>query len=261
MADKNTVRRYGERYARLLRLYPAPYRQRFGEAMRQTFEDALNERNEERRTLFTRALWMYADTSVGIIKAHNVSLFMQNNTSKRLGMWAGIVAILMLIPLVAMQFTSEMRWTLSDFVFMAVILFGAAAVYELVAKRLSNGWYRAAVGVAVVTSVALVWINGAVGIIGDGPINLLYAGVLAVGLVGALIARFRPDGMAHTLYAMAVAQMLVPTVAFVVRRPEFSPGVIQVFALNGVFALLFVGSALLFRKSATMLTTKPALHV
>ena len=54
----------------------------------------------------------------------------------------------------------------------------------------------------------LVWINLAVGIIGseDNPANLMYGGVLAVGVAGAVAARFRPGGMARALAATALAQ-------------------------------------------------------
>jgi hypothetical protein len=50
--------------------------------------------------------------------------------------------------------------------------------------------------------------NLAVGVIGteDDPANLMYVGVLAVGIIGAIIARFRPHGMARTLFATALAQ-------------------------------------------------------
>jgi hypothetical protein len=109
----------------------------------------------------------------------------------------------------------------------------------------------------VATALILVWVNAAVGIIGDGPVNLMYFGVLAVGLVGALIARFRPLGMAWTLFAMAIAQMLVPAIALVVWNPPFDPGIAPVFGLNAFFAALWVVSALLFRHSAAPWSNLP----
>jgi len=172
------------------------------------------------------------------------------NITKRLSVWAVVVALILLIPLVAMQFTEEVNWDLFDFAFMGTLLFGSALTYELIARKMSNVAYRAAVGVAVVTAVLLVWINGAVGIIGDGPVNLMYFGVLAVGLIGALIARFRPRGMARALFATALAQFLVPVIALIIWKPDFAPGVLKVFGLNAFFVMLFVGSALLFRRAS-----------
>lgn len=175
-----------------------------------------------------------------------------------------VPGIVLLIPLVAMQFSDEVKWTFFDFVVCGVILYGARFTYEWVASRESTIAYRAAVGMAVVTALILVWINGAVGIIGDGPVNVLYAGVLVVGFIGVLIANFQPLGMARALVATAIAQMLVPVIAFTIWKtgwqdllidpnsphPPFDPGVVQVFILNGVFATMFVGSALLFRNAA-----------
>src|SRR5678816_1102025 len=46
------IRRYRKRYAKLLRLYPQAYRERFGESMEQTFNDICNERVKEGKGLF-----------------------------------------------------------------------------------------------------------------------------------------------------------------------------------------------------------------
>jgi len=96
------------------------------------------------------------------------------------------------------------------------------------------------------------WVSGAVGIIGseDNPVNLMYWAVFAVGLIGSLISRFKPRGMARTLFATALVQVLVPVVALIIS-PEVSwgnVGVIGVFVFNSIFALPFAGSAMLFRR-------------
>jgi hypothetical protein len=172
-------------------------------------------------------------------------------STRRLAVWAGIVALILMIPVVAMQASDEWNWDLFDFIFAGAVLFGAALGYELVAPRGGTTAYRAAVGVAAVTALVLVWINAAVGIIGDDEVfNLIYFGVLAVGVAGALIARFRPQGMARTLFSVAVAQMLVPlaVLALPTHRDVLwePPGIVGVFILNSIFAALWVGSAMLF---------------
>jgi len=166
----------------------------------------------------------------------------------RIARWS-IPALLLLVPLVAMQVSDEWNWTPRDFVFIGTILYGAVFTYELVARKAVTTAYRAAVGVAVVTAVLLLWVNGAVGIIGDGPVNLMYFGVPAIGIAGAFIASLEPRGMAWALFAMALAQMLVPVIALVVWNPPFDPGVLPVFILNGVFAGLWLTSAGLFRRA------------
>jgi hypothetical protein len=104
---------------------------------------------------------------------------------------------------------------------------------------------------AVVTGLVLIWINGAVGLIGseDNPANLMYAGVLAVGGIGAMKARLEPMGMAWAMLATAVAQFMVPVIAVMIWRPDFSPGVVGVFLLNGFFVMLFGGAAWLFGRA------------
>ena len=64
---------------------------------------------------------------------------------------------------------------------------------------------------AVVAALLLVWLSLGVGIIGkDGdPAIVMYFGVLAIGIAGALIARLRPLGMTRALLATALAQALV----------------------------------------------------
>jgi hypothetical protein len=106
--------------------------------------------------------------------------------------------------------------------------------------------------VALTASFILVWLSLGVGIIGaDGdPANMMYFGVLAVGIIGAIVARFRPHGMARALFATALAQASVAVIALIFGLGlPWSPPV-EILALNGFFVGLFVGSALLFRHAA-----------
>jgi len=159
----------------------------------------------------------------------------------------GTAAALLLLPWVAMQLSAPgVLWTGSDFVVMGVILAAACGTYELGAWLSGNGAYRAAFGVAVVAGFLLVWINLAVGIIGDEDdgANLLFGGVLAIGLIGALIARFQPQGMARAMVAMAIAQVLIGATALVAGWGYEAAG------LGGFFGALWLTSAALFRKAA-----------
>ncbi len=160
---------------------------------------------------------------------------------------------MLLLPLLAMQVTDEMDWDVADFALFGAMLVGAGGTYELAARMTGNTAYRAAVGVAVAAAFILVWMNLAVGIIGseDNPANLMYGGVLAVGIIGAAIARFEPHGMARALVATALAQALVGVIAltagFGSTAPSFPEA--RVF-LTGFFVALWLGSAWLFRKAA-----------
>jgi hypothetical protein len=179
--------------------------------------------------------------------------------SKSITRIALATALLLLIPLVAMQFTQEVVWTSSDFVIAGILLFGAGLTFELVARRGDSPAYRLAAGATLGLALLLVWVNLAVGLIGseNNPANLLYGGVLAVLLIGAIIARLRPRGMARTLFATALAQMLVPFIALLIWKPQVGAdaaalqGIVQVIGVNAFFAALWVGAALLFRRAST----------
>lgn len=162
-------------------------------------------------------------------------------------------AFILLLPFLAMQFTEEVAWDLADFAVAGVLLFGAGLTYELAARTAAgNIAYRAAIGVAVAAALILVWVNLAVGLIGaeDNPANLMYFGVLAVGIVGAIVARFRPRGMAVALFTMALAQVLVAVIALIsgLGHPWSEP--LEILFLNGFFVFLFTGSAWLFWRAA-----------
>ncbi len=163
----------------------------------------------------------------------------------RMAIW-GSATLLLLLPWVAMQFTGEVNWTLFDFLVFGAMLAVACGTYELATRLTANTAYRAAVGVAVAAAFILVWINLAVGIIGteDNPANLMFGGVLAVGIIGAIIARFRPRGMARALVVTALAQALVAVIVLVTGLSY------EALILTGFFAAPWLTSAWLFRKAA-----------
>lgn len=169
----------------------------------------------------------------------------------RIAAWAAPVVFLLAIA-VAARFTSEVQWSAGDFVLAGVLLFGSLGAYELAARRTSNSAYRAGAGVAIAAVLLLIWINGAVGIIGseNNDANLMYGGVLAVAVIGALLTRFRPRGMARVLFATAFAQALVATIALIGGLGAPASGPAEIVLLNGFFVALFAGSARLFQEAA-----------
>lgn len=115
---------------------------------------------------------------------------------------------------------------------------------------------RMAAGAALAAALLLVWLSLGVGIIGrDGdPANRMYLGVIAVGLLGALAARFRPRGMAWAMAAAALAQAAVGTVAVFGGLGRPYSGALELTLLNGFFVVMFAGSAWLFRRAARKTT-------
>jgi hypothetical protein len=150
----------------------------------------------------------------------------------------------MLMPLVAMQFTDEVNWDGTDFAVFGAMLAVAGGTYELAARMTENSAFRGATGVAVAAAFILIWMNLAVGIIGteDNPLNLVYGGVLAVAIIGAVIARFQPEGMARALVATALAQAFAAVIAQVAGH--------FTWILTAFYVALWLTSAWLFRKAA-----------
>ena len=164
----------------------------------------------------------------------------------RMAGWS-IAALLLLLPLVAMQFTREVNWTPFDFALAAVMIGGVGLAFELTVRATRNNAYRGAVAIAIAAAFLLIWIDGAAGIIGDedNPLNLLYVGVIAIAFGGAAWARFRPRGASRAMLAAAVATIAVGMVAVVAGGSE-PPGIVGLVVLNGFFVALFLGSSWLF---------------
>ncbi|MBX3565038.1 MAG: hypothetical protein KF730_10735 [Sphingomonas sp.] len=170
----------------------------------------------------------------------------------RLARW-GAGAGLLLVPAVAMRFTSEVNWGPEDFIVMGGMIVLALGAYELLATKAGNAAYRIASALAVLGAFLLVWINLAVGIIGDegNPANLMYFGVLAILTGGAAFAKGRAAAMARTLFAVAGAQMLIAAVAVLGHMGSEGPiwprDILGVTAILSGIALL---SGALFRHSS-----------
>ena len=112
--------------------------------------------------------------------------------------------------------------------------------------------YRLAVLVTVGTTLVLIWLSLGVGIIGaDGdPANAMYFSVPATGVIGAIIARLKPLGMARTLSAMASAQGVIAAIALIGGLGLPWSGPAEIILLNGFFVAVFVAAAWLFKRSA-----------
>jgi len=164
----------------------------------------------------------------------------------RIAGWS-FAALLLLLPLVAMHFTAEVNWTASDFAVAAVMIGAVGTAFEVTVRATRNTAYRGALAIALAAAFLLIWINGAVGIIGDedNPLNLLYFGVIAIAFGGIAWSRFQARGAARAMMAAAIANAAVGVVAVIGGRNE-PPGIVGLVALNGFFVLLFLGAAWLF---------------
>lgn len=178
---------------------------------------------------------------------------------KRILRIALIVALLLVVPLVFTLLGSGVdgdgwHWTFFDFVVAFILLFGAGLTYELVSRKMKNGNQKIAAGLAVLTALGLMWVNAAVGIIGnDNGSNLLYFAALIVGLISAIVVRFNPRKLASVSFIVAGLIFLVPIIALLIWNSYMDPWVREfpeVFVLNSVFVVLYVISGFLFRRAS-----------
>jgi hypothetical protein len=157
------------------------------------------------------------------------------------------------VLLLSIPFFAGFDWSLADYLFMGLLLGLAGVLIELgVRASRGNVAYRLGVALAVLAGFLLIWVNGAVGLLGDenNPANLMFGGVIVVALIGAAGARFRAAGMARAMLAATAAQGLsgVTGLAGGWTSPGLD-GVIEVVMGTCVFGGLWLLSAALFRKA------------
>lgn len=156
-----------------------------------------------------------------------------------------------------------MNWTLSDFAFAVVLVASVVTLFTLAARRSRSVAYRAAVGLALAAAFVLVWVNGAVGIIGneDNDANAMFYGVLGMAIAGSVIARGRPRGMARAMGATALTQVLVGVIALAADAGD--GGALwprDLLFATAFFAGLWLASAWLFHQAAQAETPAQAVR-
>lgn len=165
----------------------------------------------------------------------------------------GGTLLVLLVPAVAMQFTREVNWSVSDFMAMGMLLFSSGAAFVLLTRTNTTWLYRSAAALGLLAALLLVWANLAVGLIGSGPnvANLMYIAVLAIGFVFVLRSGLRAAGMERAMLATAVAlavHALISLMTGMHRLPGSS--VFEIVAVDSSFALLFIWSGLLSKIAA-----------
>ena len=180
-------------------------------------------------------------------------------------LWGG-AACLLLLPAVAMRLGAPgVAWTASDFMVMGALLAVACGLYELATRLSGDRAYRVGFGLAVLTGFLTVWVNLAVGMFGSegNALNLMFGGVLLVAAIGALLAGFRPPGMARAMFATAAAQLLAAGAGLAVglatgTNQQHGPKPALEALLTACFALPWLASGQLFRAAARRGSDKAA---
>jgi hypothetical protein len=167
----------------------------------------------------------------------------QHGNRWRIGAWSAAAALLV-IPFFAMRFTNEVDWSARDFLLAALLIGIPGLVLEGVVRLSGNLAYRAGATLALLAAGLIVWINGAVGIIGseNNPTNLIFAGVIAVAAIGACIARGRAGGLRHAMIAAAAAQAATGVIAFSLDM--------RVIGFIAILTVVWLIAAALFARAA-----------
>ena len=77
-----------------------------------------------------------------------------------------IVFLILLVPLIAMQFTDEVNWSIMDFVVAGLLLSGLGLAIYFTFQRLKNRKYKWLIIGVVIFLFVLIWAELAVGIFG-----------------------------------------------------------------------------------------------
>jgi hypothetical protein len=156
----------------------------------------------------------------------------------RIAGW-GLALLLLALPAVA-----NAPWTASDFVVMGVVFAVIGLGVEFLVRKSGNLFYRAGAVAALLATFLTIWVNLAVGMIGDlsNPLKLMFAGVLALAWGGAAVARFQAAGMAWAMVVAAVAQAAAGAIGM--SADSIGGSLSMTFAVPWLFA------AALFHKAA-----------
>lgn len=161
--------------------------------------------------------------------------------------------VILMIPLIAMQFSDEVDWSLADFVIMGVLIFVTGSSYVALSRKMPNVVYKLAMAFAIGSAFLMVWANLAVGLIGSGPHvgNFMYIVVLSVIIIGFFLSRFSTRGMERAMYATVLSLLLLTIIALLANMQQYpDSSVMEIIGVNAFFATLFLISALLFRHAS-----------
>ena len=220
--------------------------------MAQTFTDLARERTDTDRRLLGFALGTFAETFAAILR-ENMTQLTQTNNVIRWGRWVLVTAAVLAVPALAMAFnigvpdpgsgTEGVNWGPMDFATMGVLILGSGLLFEYASSRGASVAHKAAVGIAVLAGLGLIWVNLAVGMMDVEPANLMYVLVLFVALIGAAIGRFEPREAAIAMFATAGAQAVVAVIAL-------AAGLGPTLPADAFFIGAWIASGVLFRQAS-----------
>jgi len=159
---------------------------------------------------------------------------------------------LLLVPLVMMQIVDDWNWGPGSFLFAGIMIGGVLLLYEFAARAGVGMAYRGGVAAALMAGFLMVWINLAVGIVGeDNPINFSFFMLVFAAGVGAYAARGEAAGMARAMLGVTAVQAFLAIAIATAPSTQRDPmGATGVLLISAFFGFLWLMSAALFRKAS-----------
>ena len=87
------------------------------------------------------------------------------NFSKRIATYISIVIAILSIPLIAMRFTSEVNWTLLDFLMASFLIITSLTLIEITLQNFKNKTFKITTVFVILFLFLLLWVDLSVGII------------------------------------------------------------------------------------------------
>jgi hypothetical protein len=164
----------------------------------------------------------------------------------RISRWSAVV-ILLLIPLVMMQFIDDWHWGPGGFVLAGIVFGGPVLLYEVAASNSMSSAYGIGAAVALATSFLTMWTT----VVRDDGNGMDFFLLIMAAAVGGFSAWFRPAGMARTMFGVAIMQILLGlAIATAPATASIAGGSFKALFFNAIFAALWLVSAAFFRASA-----------
>lgn len=220
MEREPAIHRCRNWYAKLLRLYPKLFRERFGEGMEQTFNDLCRERVKENRGLFSFAVWVFLETSAAIVR-ENAKIIMNYSVNQASTIFLRLVIFLIAIGALAVCIfplprgvayeaakTPDTAWQIYAFLVggyiqAALFFFSVFQAFKLLNyidgnKAFSESSVRAlrhikhsAIGIGLIMVAGIGWVmylSAGTGEDSAGPVMLGFIGTVVSSVVTAVAA-------------------------------------------------------------------------
>jgi len=145
------------------------FREEIGGDLMERFSSYLEKygRNKARR-LFIKEVLLLVRPSIIKNTYHltNTDTMVNTEQNKRIVIILITAAALLLIPLIAMNFTNEVNWKIFDFLIAGVLLIGTGLTLEFILRKIKTLGYRILFVIALFLVLFLIWAELAVGIFG-----------------------------------------------------------------------------------------------